>query len=59
MAYEAERFPGEIHFYATTLDDPADFKPDFHVHYRERVEWLHITDDLPKYATTSLDGNAE
>jgi len=59
MAYEAERFPGKIHFYATTLDQPADFKPNFHVHYKERVEWLHITDDLPKYQTTSLDGNAE
>lgn len=56
MAYEAERFPGEIHFYGTALKDPAAFKPRFHVHWNEHLDWLHLADDLPKYPTTSLAG---
>ena len=49
MAYENERFPDEIHLYAASLDNPEDFEPDFHVHYAERLSWLHLQDTLPKY----------
>lgn len=47
-AFEADRFPHEIHFYAALLDDHRDFVPDRHVHWDERVPWAHIADDLPK-----------
>ena len=49
MAYDADRFPDEIHFYAATLDEPADFVPEFHVHYGERLPWLALADALPRY----------
>ena len=49
MAYQAERYAGEIHLYAASLDHPESFEPKFHVHYAERLQWLHIKDDLPKY----------
>ena len=49
MAFQAERYAGEIHLYAASLDDPSGFAPEFHVHYAEGLPWLHIADDLPKY----------
>lgn len=42
-------WPDEAHLYAATLDDPATFVPLAHFHYAERLDWLPITDDLPKY----------
>jgi len=49
MAYDADRFPDEIHFYAASLDDPENFAPEFHVHCGEQLDWLKLADDLPKY----------
>lgn len=50
MAFQAEHYVGEIHVYAASLDDPTTFKPEFHVYYREKLPWVHISDDLPKHA---------
>ncbi len=49
MAYDADRYPNEIHFYAASLDDPENYAPEFHVHCGERLAWLNVADDLPKY----------
>ena len=49
MAFQAERYTGEIHLYAASLENPEDFKPDFHVHSREKLSWLSLQDDLPKH----------
>lgn len=49
MAFQAERYAGEIHLYAASMDDPTRFTPQFHVHYAERLPWLHIDDDLPRF----------
>ncbi len=48
VAYESARWPDEIHFYAASLDDPAHFEPERHVHYEEKLPWIHLADDLPK-----------
>ncbi len=48
VAYEAERFEGEIHFYASLLDDHSGFTPEGHVHWDERVPWIDLADTLPK-----------
>ena len=48
VAYAADRYPDEIHFYAALLDDAADFAPQGHVHWDERLPWVHLADDLPK-----------
>jgi len=48
VAFVAERFPNEIHFYASLLEDHEKFKPDNHYHWDERVSWLSVEDDLPK-----------
>lgn len=49
MAFQAEHYAGEIHVYAASLDHPETFEPAFHVHYADKLPWLHISDDLPKY----------
>ena len=58
LTYESDRFPGETHFYISTFDDPQELCPTFHVFYEERLRWLEIADDLPRYATVTgrVDG---
>lgn len=47
MAYRTDRFPGECHFYAATLDDPTRYAPTRHYHAGERLPWVHLSDGLP------------
>ena len=49
MLYENEIWPDETHLYAASLDDPDHFKPTAHVHWAERVNWMSVDDNLPKY----------
>ena len=49
MSFESTRWPGEIHLYAISLDDPKNYTPQLHCHYAERVDWFHTVDELPKY----------
>jgi hypothetical protein len=50
MAFQAEHYVGEIHLYATTLEHPEQFKPEFHVHYDNKLDWLGMADELHKYS---------
>ncbi|MCP5368543.1 MAG: GFA family protein [Hyphomicrobiales bacterium] len=49
MAYEADRVADEIHLYAASLENPEDFEPEFHVHVAEKLPWIDLADDLPRY----------
>jgi hypothetical protein len=49
MAFQAEHYAEEIHLFAASLEQPEEFAPAFHVHYSEKLSWLHINDSLPKY----------
>lgn len=49
VAYEADRFAGEVHLFLGTLDDPNQFRPQFHVHCSERIPWFEVRDSLPRY----------
>ena len=55
MAFQAEHYEGEIHLYATTLENPSDFEPHFHVHYKEKFHWLDLADDLPRHDKSAPD----
>ena len=55
MAYEADRFPGEIHFYTSALEDKSGFEPTGHVHAEERLAWFDVHDTLPRWKV-SLGG---
>ncbi|MDH3476303.1 MAG: GFA family protein, partial [Rhodospirillales bacterium] len=58
LTYRAERFPGEVHLYISTLDDPENFRPKGHVYFAERIPWFDTADHLPRYAATSAGGAA-
>ncbi len=54
MGFEAAHYPGGMHLYAASLEDPTDFEPTFHVNYGSNLPWLQINDDLRKYEGTLL-----
>ena len=49
MTYQYEGWPTETHLYAGSLDDKSQFVPTAHFHFAEKLDWVHIDDDLPKY----------
>ncbi|WP_371226892.1 GFA family protein [Roseovarius sp. 2305UL8-3] len=53
MTYQFTGWPEETHLYSATLEDPTRFAPQAHFHYAERLPWIEITDDLPKYPGSS------
>lgn len=55
MAYRAEKFPDEIHFYLAHLKNSDAVVPTGHVHWSEKAPWVLIQDDLPKYPKGSGD----
>ncbi|MEM9049597.1 MAG: GFA family protein [Pseudomonadota bacterium] len=46
MAFLSERWPGEIHFYAASLDDPDAVAPEADVYLAEKLSWVHRDDRL-------------
>ena len=40
---------GRIEFHISSLDNPDEFPPNEHTHYRERISWFETTDNLPKH----------
>ena len=54
LAYRSERWPDEIHFYAASLEQPGRYVPQFHVNWAERLPWIELADDLPKYDRSSV-----
>lgn len=53
LSYMSTRWPGEIYLFAASLDDPGLFKAEAHVHWDERLPWMRVTDDLPKFPGSS------
>ena len=49
VAFEGARYPDEIHFYMASLENPEILTPKFHVHYAEKLSWVELKDDLPKF----------
>lgn len=54
MGFEADHYPGGMHLYAATLDDPTRFEPTFHVNWQAKLPWFQMIDNLPKYEGTLL-----
>lgn len=49
MTYQYEGWPDETHLYAATMDDPSLFEPKAHFHFAEKLPWIEINDNLPRY----------
>ena len=56
MCYVGERWPGEIHLFAASFEDPAALVPRAHVNVAEQIPWLRLADGLRRYATTAEEG---
>lgn len=56
MSFESTRWPGEVHLYAATLDDPEDYVPELHCHHAEHLSWLRMDDALPRYPASAPGG---
>ena len=53
MSYEADKYPDELHLYVSTMDEPNQFVPEYHVFHAEHIPWFEVADDLPRYDGTS------
>ena len=58
LSYEGERWPGEIHIFAATLDDPGLITPQAHVYVGQKLPWVHLSDGLPRFRTLPREGPA-
>ena len=57
MAYtDDKRWPGEVHFFIGTLDDPEKFKPTLHGNCDEQISWFDVHDELPRYGKLAGKG---
>jgi len=56
MSFASARWPGEIHLYGASLDDPQAYVPQLHCYAAEHLGWLKLADDLPRF-TGSADGD--
>ncbi|MEO1198768.1 MAG: GFA family protein [Pseudomonadota bacterium] len=49
MTFAADRFAGETHFYAATMDAPETYVATAHVYMAEKLPWIHLDDGLPQH----------
>lgn len=56
LTYAGDNWPGEIHIYTATLDDPAAFPPTMHTFTVDRIAWFHPDDGLPQLPRFGSDG---
>jgi hypothetical protein len=49
MAYAGARWPGEVHLFHGTLEDPGQWPPTGHANVAEQVAWFEVSDHLPRY----------
>ena len=55
MGFVADHYPGGMHLYAASMEEPDAFAPEFHVNHHAKLPWLRLEDDLTKFDTTLLE----
>ncbi|MEO0329390.1 MAG: GFA family protein [Pseudomonadota bacterium] len=53
IAYTDAVLPDVVFFYAGFMENPESFPPDHHSYNSEKISWLKLADDLPKFEQTS------
>ena len=48
LTFAGESWPGEIHIFTATLDDPEAFPPTVHTYCQDRLPWIDPDDGLPR-----------
>lgn len=56
LSFAGKRWPGEIHLFVASFEDPRAFAPSVHVHVGEQLPWLQLADGLPRFDTTPREG---
>jgi hypothetical protein len=56
MSFAGARWPGEIHLFLASFDDPGGLTPTVHVYAGEQLPWIRLGDGLPRFATTPREG---
>ena len=51
MAYRSTTFPGEIYLNIGTLDNPEDYPAQLLVFCSQKLPWLTVDENIPKYET--------
>lgn len=54
IGYTDARLGARIYFHVGVLDQPERFVPSCHALEAERLPWLHIDDQLPRFAGFSV-----
>jgi hypothetical protein len=49
VSFEGDKWPNEIHILISLLDNPDTLTPQVHVFTCDRVKWLQMDDELPKF----------
>jgi hypothetical protein len=50
IAYEGEKYPGEIHFHLGSLEDASAFVPTAHTWVSDQLPWFEVHDELKRFA---------
>lgn len=53
LAGRFDYLPGKVYIAVGILDQADDLAPQLHSHESQRLAWLHIDDDLERYAGTA------
>jgi len=56
LTYEGERWPGEVHVFVGTMDDPGLVTPTAHVYVAHQLPWLKLADGLKRFRTVPSEG---
>lgn len=59
IGFEADHYPGGMHLYAGSLENPSDFEPTFHVNYGSKLHWLNLEDEHQRYESTLANSNKD
>lgn len=49
LAFEGEKWAGELHLFAGALDAPEDISPAAHVMMADAMPWIELADELPRF----------
>ncbi|WP_341502148.1 GFA family protein [Gallaecimonas sp. GXIMD4217] len=49
MSYRSTQYPDYYTLAITTLDDPNQISPSYHIHTDGQLKWLHLADDCPRH----------
>jgi hypothetical protein len=49
LSYRSTQYPDYLTLSIVSLDDPNQFKPNYHIHTDSQLSWLNIDDDCKRY----------